>query len=524
MSGVAQIAASAEAPTLTMADHFRDGAAAIRQPFCVYSAEERLVAYNQAFADLHLFPDGTCLLYPGIAFQEIMAWRGDTGFFAETSQHENGSAGDEYKLRLGDVIYQLADGRWMFVDNTPLPDGRLACIWSDITAVKEAERQLWELTRTLHRSQDHLYCAQRVAHVGSIEHDLRTGQVTWTPAMYEIFGRDRDTPAPIRDEAPKLFHPEDRGRYRAVVAAADRGEAAPPAEFRALRPDGGIRWVHHESEVVLDDAGKPWLRVGTFRDVTEIHEYQEKQKTLQEELLARERLSAIGSVTERLARELRDPLSTITYSLFTIKGDASRQTASSDRALGRIERSTARCNQIISGLLEYSHSSPLRRRSHGIDEWLREVIASFEIEPSVRLELDLQAPVMAEIDPGRLRRALSHVLENAVHAAAEASDTDDRAPRVVLRTRLREAEAEVAIIDNGCGIAQETLDRAFQPLFSTKRLGTGLGLTTARQIVEQHGGKIELTSRIGEGTTALLRLPITACALAESNSEIPSAA
>jgi PAS domain S-box-containing protein len=523
MDEIAKSLVSAKASAVAMADHFRDGVAAIRHPFCVYSAEERLVAYNQAFADLHLLPDGTCLLYPGIAFQDIMAWRKDIGFFAETSQHDHDSAGDEYKLRLGDVIYQLADGRWMFVDNTPLPDGRLACIWSDITAVKEAERQLWELTRTLHRSQDHLYRAQRVAHVGSIERDLRTGQVTWTPEMYEIFGRDRDTPPPTRDEAPKLFHPEDRSRYRAVMTAADRGEASPPAEFRALRADGGIRWVHHETAVVLDDAGKPWLRVGTFRDVTEIREYQEKQKALQAELLGRERLSAIGSVTERLARELRDPLSTITYSLFLIKGDVSPQSPSSDRALGRIERSTDRCNQIISDLLEYSHSSPLRCRPQWIDDWLREAIAGFAFEPTVRLDLDLQAPGMIEIDPGPLRRALSHIIENAVQAAAEPGAAE-RTPLVTLRTRLCDTQAEIAIVDNGPGIAPEALDRAFEPLFSTKRLGTGLGLTTARQIVEQHGGTVELISSADGGACAVVRLPLAACAIVEGHSDIPSAA
>jgi len=492
-----------------MAEHFRDGAAAIRQPFCVYGADERLVAFNQAFADLHLLPDGSCLLYPGIAFQEIMEWRGETGFFADDPHRHDDTAAHEYKLRLGDVIYQLADGRWMFVDNTPLPDGRLACIWSDITAVKQAERELHELTSVLHRSQEHLYRAQRVAHVGSIERNLRTGHVTWTPEMCEIFNRDPADPPPTREEAPKLFHPEDRARFRAVMSAADRGEVAPPAEFRVVRPDGEIRWVYHESELSFDDAGKPLLRVGTYRDVTEIHEYQERQKALQAELLARERLSAIGSVTERLARELRDPLSTITYSLFLMKGDAERQAETAERALGRIERSAERCNQIISDLLEYSHSGPLRCRPHDIDDWLREAVGGFAFDPAVKIAFELAASAAVEIDPGRLRRALGYILDNAAEAAGAAA-SDERAPVVVLRTRLADNRAEIAIVDNGGGMAEEGLARAFEPLYSTKRFGTGLGLTTARQIVEEHGGTLDLASCVGEGTTALICLPVAA--------------
>jgi PAS domain S-box-containing protein len=479
---------------------------AIRQPFCVYGADELLVAYNQAFADLHLLADGTCLLYPGIPFQKIMAWRRQTGFFAD-DPHEDGTA-DAYRLAHGDVIYQLADGRWMFVDNTPLPDGRLACIWSDITAIKEAERQLRELSQTLHCSRDHLYRAQRIAHVGSIERDLRTGAVSWTPEMYEIFGRDPRSAPPQRDDAPKLFHPEDRARYRAVMEAAERGEASPPAEFRVVRPDGSVRWVYHESQVVMDDSGKPRLRVGTYRDVTEIHEYQERQAALQNELLARERLSAIGSVAERVARELRDPLSTIKYSLFLISDDRAEQTPSSDRALARIGRSTERCNHIIGDLLEYTHSGPLRRRPHGIDDWLREVVPTIDVEPSAALGLDLDAPVLVDLDPGQLRRALVHVLENAVEAVAELGP--GRAPRIVLRTRRDEDRVEIEIVDNGPGLASEAIDRAFEPLFSTKRFGTGLGLTTARQIVEQHAGTIDLSSRAGEGATVRIVLPVAA--------------
>jgi PAS domain S-box-containing protein len=488
-----------------IADHFSDAAAAIRQPFCVYSADERLVAYNQAFAALHRRSDGSCLLYPGIAFQEIMVWRQQTGFFAG-SPHETGHAtSDEYKLVHGDVIYQLADGRWMFVDNTPLPDGRLACIWSDITAVKQAERQLWDLTRTLHRSQEHLYRAQRLAHVGSIERDLRTGAVSWTPEMYEIFGRDPNIPPPTRDEAPKLFHPEDRARYRAVMEAADRGEAAPPAEFRVLRPDGRIRWVYHESAVVRDDAGRPWLRVGSYRDVTEIHEYQEQQRELQSELLGRERLSAIGSVTERVARELRDPLSTIKYSLFVLTDDPTRQAPTSDRALDRIGRSAERCNQIIDDLLEYSHSAPLRCRPQAIDDWLREIVAGLAAEPVVALDLDLRASGVAEFDAGQLGRAVLRILDNAAQAVAGRP-----APRIAVRSRLASGHFTITIIDNGPGLGPEALARAFEPLFSTKPLGTGLSLTASRQVVEQHGGSIGLSNRRGGGATARIRLPLAA--------------
>jgi len=261
---------------LPMGHHFRDAVAAIRQPFVVYDAEERLAAFNAAFSDLHREPDGTRVLHPGMSFQDVMEWRLRTGFFAPDPEGAGHLPAAEYRLARGDVVYRLRDGRWMFVDNYSLPDGRLACTWSDITAVKQAERQLWELSESLRQSQDHLVRAQRIAQVGSIERDLRTDNLRWTAEMYQIFGRDPRLPPPTRAENLKLFHPDDRARFAEELRASEEGRTTAPAEFRIVRPDGSIRWIHHESEVFYDDAGKPSLRIATYKDVTEIHEYREQ--------------------------------------------------------------------------------------------------------------------------------------------------------------------------------------------------------------------------------------------------------
>jgi signal transduction histidine kinase len=144
-------------------------------------------------------------------------------------------------------------------------------------------------------------------------------------------------------------------------------------------------------------------------------------------------------------------------------------------------------------------------------------------EMPVRLKLDLGAPSCVEIDPARLRRALGNVLDNAVQALAETGDRA-RPPRIMLRTRLKGGKVEIDIADNGPGIAPETLARAFEPLFSTRRFGTGLGLATTRQVVEQHGGTIELASRVGKGTRARIYLPLADAIAAPGNPGMPAAA
>jgi hypothetical protein len=91
-------------PTAEMGQHFQDGVAAIRTPFVVYDAEERIAAFNQAFADLHREADGSTILYPGMPFQALMEWRLRTGFFAADVAN-TAAEGTEFRLALGDVIY-----------------------------------------------------------------------------------------------------------------------------------------------------------------------------------------------------------------------------------------------------------------------------------------------------------------------------------------------------------------------------------------------------------------------------------
>ncbi|HEV2188834.1 MAG TPA: HAMP domain-containing sensor histidine kinase [Stellaceae bacterium] len=231
----------------------------------------------------------------------------------------------------------------------------------------------------------------------------------------------------------------------------------------------------------------------------------------------------MGSVTAKVARDLRDPLSTIKNSLFLARGEALTETPAVSRALDRIERSADRCNRIISDLIEYSHSSPLRRRVLALDDWLRETAESLGPEMPVIIKLDLRAAAFVELDPGRLRRAIGNILDNAAQALADVGKST-RTARILLRSRVRNGCAEIDIADNGPGIAREILARTFEPLFSTRRYGTGLGLPTARQIVEQHGGTIELTSGVGKGTRARILLPLANSIASFGNSRMPNAA
>jgi signal transduction histidine kinase len=143
----------------------------LHQPFVVYDAQRRLVAWNKAFANLHRESDGSCILRKRMSFDEIAEFRFRTGFYSaapDDSSVVTSASGLHHRAR-GGIPYQLRDGRWMYVDRYDLPDGGNVGIWLDITAVKRGEADRLAI-------EDQLHHAQRLESLGTlaggIAHDL----------------------------------------------------------------------------------------------------------------------------------------------------------------------------------------------------------------------------------------------------------------------------------------------------------------------------------------------------------------
>jgi signal transduction histidine kinase len=177
-----------------------------------------------------------------------------------------------------------------------------------------------------------------------------------------------------------------------------------------------------------------------------------------------------------------------------------------ERPMARIERSIARCDHIISDLLEYTRARELNRRPVALDPWLGEVLDEQHLPEGIVLERRFAASgTMVALDAERFRRVIINILDNAAQAvAAQQSAAGDR--RITIATFAAD-QVEILVEDSGPGIAPEVLPRIFEPLFSTKSFGTGLGLPTVKQIVEQHGGIVCISSEPGAGTRVQLRLP-----------------
>jgi signal transduction histidine kinase len=296
---------------------------------------------------------------------------------------------------------------------------------------------------------------------------------------------------------------------------ADLAARRPFHNFRFQRalPNGRIINVSISGKPVFDAKGQFRGYRGAGRDVSaEMAVEVELQRRVEErtaaltaaqgELVRKERLSALGQLTATMAHELRNPLSAIRNTLFAVKETAATSGLNLERPLSRVERSVERCDRIINDLLDYTRIKDLHRSVLAADPWIEEVVGEQVFPDDVTLVRKFGADCRIAIDPERMRRVLINLLDNA----AQAMTDPGRERKITISTARVGDRFEFAIEDTGSGIASDVLPKVFEPLFSTKSFGTGLGLPMVKQIVEQHGGTIAITSETGRGTRVTVRL------------------
>lgn len=233
-------------------------------------------------------------------------------------------------------------------------------------------------------------------------------------------------------------------------------------------------------------------------------------RTTQQELIRKERLATLGQLTATVSHELRNPLGAMRPSLYIIAKKSDPSDERIRNAIERVDRNIDRCDRIIDELLDFSRIIGLDRQQIRINDWLEDVIEEQFISSDIRVEKDLTSKdYELFIDPGRLRRAVINVLENACHAMLEFNAPGQVVPgaRLRIESRLSGDRFEILISDTGTGIKQEVLERIFEPLFSTKGFGVGLGMPTVEQIMKQHRGGVEINTQEGKGTRITLWLP-----------------
>ncbi len=176
------------------------------------------------------------------------------------------------------------------------------------------------------------------------------------------------------------------------------------------------------------------------------------------------------------------------------------------RFISEIKRESKRCKKIVQDLLSYARTPKPALEKTDINELLGQIVdfAANHTDMHHVKVVKMFVPELPRIlvDPDQLRQVAINLILNAGNAM-------ERGGRLVVRTELdRDEYLLIAFSDSGSGIAEEHLERIFEPFFTTKARGTGLGLAITKQIVDMHGGRITIESKVNEGTTVTVRLPI----------------
>ncbi|MBI4827938.1 MAG: PAS domain S-box protein [Nitrospinae bacterium] len=239
--------------------------------------------------------------------------------------------------------------------------------------------------------------------------------------------------------------------------------------------------------------------IGFIRDVTKTHLLEEKLKN-------EERLASLGRLAAGIAHEIRNPLSSIKMNL-TILKKRLRPSLADLEHFEIAQEEVANLERIVTELLDYAKPITLNLRWQNLHERLAAVLASLRPvlkERGIKVEFKPDPAIsMALFDQGKLHQAMLNVLLNAVQASRPGST-------VIMETRAGEAEhapLQILVRDFGKGIEPDNLKYVFDPFYSTRSNGTGLGLSVVRNIIRNHNGSVTIESEPGAGTTVRLELP-----------------
>jgi signal transduction histidine kinase len=287
------------------------------------------------------------------------------------------------------------------------------------------------------------------------------------------------------------------------------------------RPIGAITGAMRDVAATGDLTRKVVLRSRGWDDedarllATTFNTLTDSIARFQKEAAQKERLSSLGRLSTVVAHEVRNPLMIIRASLRTLRRD--QVTAAELReAVSDIDEETDRLNRIVTDVLDFA--KPLRfelseTRVNALCQASAAAAEAREGPPVIALDLDPSDPTVVT-DAERLRIALVNILTNARHAVEGAAQTVPAGgvalaspPAIRIATRAANGRLSITVSDRGLGIAADDLAHIFDPYFTTRRAGTGLGLPIARNIVEGLGGSIHVSSRPGYGTEIRIDLP-----------------
>jgi two-component system, cell cycle sensor histidine kinase and response regulator CckA len=450
----------------------------------------------------------------------VQRWLGDPSFFASLIHPEDREralteCAEATKLgRDHELEYRMrtADGRWIWLHDAVrvVLDGegravRLRGAMVDITPRKRTEALLRETQDAFDLLADNL---EQVFWVRTA-----VEMIYVSPAYEQVWGRPTSTLYDNPDGFRDLVHPEDRARIELEFAACVEGRRPFDAEYRIVRDDGQVRWIHARSSIVLDGQGRFLREAGVAEDVTE-------RRAVEASMQHTQKLESLGVLAGGIAHDFNNLLVGILG-----HAELAEQSGASGEHVRQIQAGAEHAADLCRQMLAYA--------GHGNYEVtrvdLRGVVSEIGglIEASVAKGAALVRDFPEHLSPVQgdavqLRQVLLNLVTNAsdaldgrpgtIHLRLSEEDLEPEA----LRTSYLDDDlpggryVRLMVEDDGVGMTEETRAKLFDPFFSTKFTGRGLGLATLLGIARAHRAAIQVESEPGRGTRFSLLFPAAA--------------
>jgi PAS domain S-box-containing protein len=373
----------------------------------------------------------------------------------------------------------------------------------DLSEQKRAER-------ALRRSEAFLAEGQRLSQTGSFSWRVATDEVTWSEQLYRIYDLEIGMRVTL-EEIRARVHPEDISLLKKMIDEARGGTRDFEWQYRLMMPDGSIKYLHAVVHAIRDEDGQLEY-IAAVQDVTARRLSGDALDEARAQLTHVARVTSLGVLTASIAHELNQPLSGIITNANTCRRmlaadppdvDGARETAR------RTIRDGNRASEMIARLRALFVKKESTTEPVDLNEATCEVIAlsSSELQRNrvvIQSELADNLPTING-DRIQLQQVILNLLRNASDAMV---GVHDRPRQMLIRTEQEDGDrVRVMVRDTGVGFDHESMDKLFEPFYTTKSDGMGIGLSVSRSIVEGHHGRLWAEPNQGPGATFSFSIP-----------------
>ncbi|MBN2531508.1 MAG: PAS domain S-box protein [Spirochaetales bacterium] len=504
---------------------------AFADPVIIYNAAGIITKVNKAALDsLPFNPEGlNTIEFAGKIASGLPDGRPD----AEDSILSKALKGEIIRDAACKFIDNCGNERFYNCSVTPIRDqdtiAGAILIWHDITEIKNKEQQLKMSNRNLKNLVKEINEKQKISDKqirnDKEEIDIKDSQIMVTNKLLEIifsnthfliaylatdftFIQVNDAYARAFNQSPDFFigknhfdlfpHVENRTIFKNVVKTGISYITYAEPFFHSGKPEPGITYWDWSLQPIKNNNEVEGI-ILVLIDVT-------RRKKAEEDLFNAKRLSDIGALAATVAHELRNPLGVIQAAIYNIKRKS--QNIEIEKHIKNIKAKVEESEQIINNLLSYSKFKIPRRVEIPIFNFLNELfddIISKNIKDNIALKRNFEVlkDTIIRIDPFQIREVLNNIVNNAYQSLPPADGCIE-----IMGSFSNNNQLYLHIKDNGKGIEKEDLEKIFNPFFTTRSKGTGLGLTICKELIKLHNGTIEIQSRKGQGTTVKITLPL----------------